>query len=91
MSDLKKRKGIFRLSKSLVVGEAADENNLFALFSLFIPVFIEDNPFYDYKTYFGYSKLFDVLEEGETIPIYMPIINHDFTRIVSIEFKRQPA
>jgi len=55
---------------------------LLPLFSVFIPVHIEDKRLSERKViYTGYSKYFDVVNEGHIIPIYDVNINNGEIKI----------
>lgn len=80
-----KRKGIVKIGKCHFED---NYNDLKAVFAVFIPVYIQDEPWMDVILYYGYSDYFDEIEEGSQTPEYVAVVQHIDDKIVFKEFKR---
>lgn len=70
-----RRIGQIKISRDFISDIYKTENSdLFAVFAQFIPIYIEDNPVYNYKIYYGISNEFDEILEGEVPPLYDVIL-----------------
>lgn len=85
--NIRKRKGKIKLSRDLVL--SMDQGALSTLFGNFFPLHTETNPIFDSPliTYYGVSKHFKEIEEGEELPLYEPHIEfHEQNDLHTIDF-----
>jgi hypothetical protein len=76
IDDFFKRKGIIKISNSLI-----NSNPISLLETLkdILVIKAENNFIKDEITYYGYSKYFDIVKDGEGIPEYIIIVTKEYT------------
>jgi hypothetical protein len=65
-----KKKGIIIISRNFLKEPSV---LMYSIFSRFIPLYIQDNPFNNTVQYWGISESFDECKEGEPTPEYEAI------------------
>jgi hypothetical protein len=76
VSDFLKRKGIIKISNSLI---NSDPILLLEVLKDFLAVKAENDFIKEEITYYGYSKYFDIVKDGEEIPEYIIIVTKEYT------------
>lgn len=91
MSELLSRKGKIIISDQFIAHLNENADPIKALFSVFFPVGIEPYHMGGYRNdrvYFGYSELFDPIEESFTPPTYDVLFTQNEGEPISLEFKK---
>ena len=86
---MKKQVGKIAISRLFLKDISRTERSeLYDVFAVFIPVYIQDNPISDKVLYWGYSTKFDWVNEGEETPTYDVIVTIMQDGSNDITFKR---
>lgn len=92
MSNLKARRGRIIIDSSIFEKMDDFTKLLESIFSVFIPVHVDEyysSGHWRSKEYYGYSRLFDLVDDNTLAPLYAVLVRTDDKgNITSIEFNK---